>query len=280
MSCLVRIENYYESFTTSERKIADYLLQNAETSVKMSIHELAAAVNVAPSSITRFARRLDYKSFSEMRIELARGIDANIISDFTEALEWSSDQNELTQHFIQNVAAVCTDVLSLNGMDKFRQAAAILKGTSSVYLFGVGASSLVVQDLQQKLLKLRKRCIFTMDGNLGIQNAITAGKGDVVLAVSYGGNTTEVTLAVRYAKENGATIIAITRYGQNALSELADLNLYIPTVEQITKIAAIFSRYAQLFMVDVIFLNLAQIEENDPVQMLEQYRSLWRPQER
>ena len=33
-------------------------------------------------------------------------------------------------------------------------------------------------------------------------------------------------------------------------------------------------------MVDVIFLNLAQVEENDPAQMLEQYRTLWRPQER
>ncbi len=278
MSCLVRIEQSYPSLTASEQKIADFLTQNAESAFKMSIHEMAAAVNVSPSSITRFVRKLGYKTFGEMRIELVREVDASIVSDFNMALQWSTTQDTLSQHFIQNIGNVCSGVLSLNEMSRFREAASLIGRAQAVYLFGVGASSLMAQDLLQKLLKLRKRCIYTMDGNLGIQNAITAGKEDVVIAVSYGGSTNEVNLAVRQAKENGCPVLAVTRYAQTPLSAMSDLCLYIPNVEQVTKIAAIFSRYAQLFAVDVIFLNLAQVAEDDPAKLLEQYRELWRPQ--
>lgn len=277
MSCLVRIENYYHSFTASERKIADFLLQNAESAVKMNIHQLAAEINVAPSSITRFVRRLDYKSFSEMRIELVRGVDVNSIDNFNEVLKWSHNRDELCSHFVQNMASVCMDTLDLNGMQKLKDAAQIIQDAKVVFLFGVGASALIAQDLQQKLMKLRKRCIYHLDGNFGAHNAMMAQKEDVVIAVSYGGITKEVNLAVRYAKASGCRVIAITRYGRTPLSEMADISLSIPNVEQVTKIAAIFSRYAQLFIVDVLFLNLAQTTEEDPAKMLSQYRSLFEP---
>ena len=230
MSCLFRIENYYDSFTASEKKIADYLSQNAENAVKMNIYELAAEINVAPSSITRFVHRLNYKTFSDMKIDLVRSVDVSSINDFNEVLNWSKNEDDLSEHFIQHMSAVCRETLDLNEIAKFRKAADMVEQAEIVYLFGVGASAFIVQDLQQKLMKLKKRCIYNHDGSFGAQNALMATSKDIVIAVSYGGITQEVNFAVRHAVENKCPVIAITRYARTPLSQMADISLFIPNV--------------------------------------------------
>ena len=51
--------------------------------------------------------------------------------------------------------------------------------------------------------------------------------GDVVLAISYSGETQETYLAAKAARERGARIITITQAGGNRLSRLADYPLYM-----------------------------------------------------
>ncbi|WP_444658089.1 MurR/RpiR family transcriptional regulator [Caproiciproducens sp. R2] len=274
MNCLTRISQYYNSFTKAERRIADYITQNSEQTVKLSIYGLASAAGVAPSTVTRFVHNLEYKSFNEMRIELVRNVDVKTVNDFNEILQWGNNKDDLNQHFLHNITSVCQEALNINRLEKFREAVSIIHRAKLVYFFGIGASSLIVQDLQQKLMKMHKCCIYNIDGNFGTQNAIMAGPDDVVVAVSYSGITREVNLAVQRAKENGCKVIAITRYGHTTLSELADICLSVPNVEQVTKVAAIFSRYAQLFIVDILFLNFVNESGEDPAKMLTDYRSL------
>lgn len=69
-------------------------------------------------------------------------------------------------------------------------------------------------------------------------------------------------------------MIAFTRYARTTLSAAADINLYIPNVEQVTKAASIFPRYSALFIVDTLFLHLVQAMDGDPAQTLSDYRSL------
>ncbi len=269
-----RIDNYYAYFTVSEKKIADYLLANAENAVRMSIIELADEIGVAASSLTRFARRIDYHSFNEMRLDLAKQIDSSSISDFEKVLSWNASPEGISRQFIDGIQNACRSAMELNNMKKFEDAARIIDRAEVVYLFGVGASSLIAQDLEQKLMKMRKRCVYNLDGNIGKQNAILASPKDVVIAVSYGGGTEEVNQAVQYAHRNACPVIGITRFCPTALSDMSDICLYTPNVEKIMRIASIFSRYAQMFIVDVLFMQLARITKEDPAKTLSEYREL------
>jgi DNA-binding MurR/RpiR family transcriptional regulator len=274
MNCVTRISQYYNFFTKAERKIADYIIQNPEETVRLTIYDLADVTGVAPSTVTRFVHNLEYKNFNEMRMELVRSVDVNTVNDFNEILQWGNSKNDLSQHFLHNVTSVCQETLSINQMEKFQETASLVNKASLVFFFGVGASSLIVQDMQQKLMKMHKRCIYNMDGNFGAQNALMASSDDIVIAVSYSGITREVNLAAQRAQQNGCKIIAITRYGHTSLSGIADICLFVPNVEQVTKVAAIFSRYAQLFIVDILFLNFVNECGENPAKMLTDYRSL------
>lgn len=98
---------------------------------------------------------------------------------------------------------------------------------------------------------------------------------DVVIAFSYSGHTKEVNVAVEKAKEKGAKIITVTGNIKCKLRTLSDISLVVPSVElNESRLAAIFSRYGQLFVVDVLFVGLAKRLSNSPNQLLSGYKEL------
>ncbi|MDD2626631.1 MAG: SIS domain-containing protein, partial [Candidatus Methanomethylophilus sp.] len=52
--------------------------------------------------------------------------------------------------------------------------------------------------------------------------------GDVLIAISGSGNSENVLRAVRYAKDQGCTIIAMTGYNGGKLRLLADCSIHVP----------------------------------------------------
>ena len=277
MSCLTRITNYYPQLTASERKIADYLTNNPESAVKLNINELAKVIPCAPSSITKFVKKLDYRSFSDMRLELMRNVDSSSAADFSQFLGWSGSPDSISQYYMQGITRTLQATLEINEFDKFTKHAQMIADAHTVYLFGVGNSSIIAQDMMQKLIRLNKRCIFCLDGNFGVQNSMLATPEDVALAISYGGDTDEVNIAARRIREAKCPLIAFTRCAKTPLSSMADLNLQVPNIEQVTRIASLFSRYSFLFLVDIVYLKYAQIAGFDSNAILREYRELHKP---
>ena len=60
-----------ESFSRSERRLADIILTDVDKAVNGSIVELAARADISPPTVTRFCRRLGCQSFAEFKVRLA-----------------------------------------------------------------------------------------------------------------------------------------------------------------------------------------------------------------
>ena len=70
-SIFEKISHAYYDLTAAEKRTADYLLANRESCHLLSIAELAVKGGVAEATISRFCRRLGYKSFHAFKIALA-----------------------------------------------------------------------------------------------------------------------------------------------------------------------------------------------------------------
>ena len=277
MSCKDKIEVYAPSFTKTEKVVAQYLLDNTELALKMSIHELAEETNASAASITRFCHKLGYDNFKKMRADLAPAADELAVDDFSRVMAWINDSEALVKNYLMGMNDVCRQALQLNSMKDIREIAQVIHNADTVYMFGIGASSIIARNLQEKLVKLRKRCIFHPDSNFAVQIANSAAENDVAVAISYSGLTEDVLRAARNARKNGCPIVVMARQGNSPLRKMADYILSIPNVEQVTRITSLFPRYAQLMLVDILFLNVAQIMGIDPSEILKEYRSIMRP---
>ena len=272
---LHKIRNQYTQFSRSEKIIADYFLQNSQEVINLSIHDLAAKIGTSSSSISRFVRKINDKSFAETKVDLAKNSMQENYKQSSEIISLADEFELLPSKLLSLINQSCNDIALLNPISLFTEAIDLLENADVVYFFGVGASSLIATDLQQKLIRIGKKCIYHHDSNFGVLNSTTTTSRDVVVAISYTGHTREVLIPVRRSKENGAKIITFTNESSNPLMKMGDVKLLIPDREKAeSRISTMFSRYEQLYIIDILFLGLSKRIVKSPEKVINDYHTL------
>ena len=67
MQTLGIIESYYPSFTKSEKRIADFIIESNSKVIDLTLSELAVMLNVGEATIVRFCRKMKLKGFQELK---------------------------------------------------------------------------------------------------------------------------------------------------------------------------------------------------------------------
>lgn len=257
MSCIFKIKEGFNSFTNTEKKLAEYILNNSKKVVSLSAQELAKNANISPAAVVRFSKSLGYKGFTALKVDLARNSGEN-----EKEIDITIGPDESTEAIVKKIGKSNTntikETLNLINIEKISSAIDILCNAKNIYLFGIGASGLVAIDFQYKLLRINKQVVYQNDPHIQLASSVHIGSGDVALGISYGGESKEVNLGIKKAKENGAKTIAITKYNKNTLSKLGDIVLYLPNEEKELRLGAISSRIAALTLTDILFLGIAR----------------------
>ena len=79
---------------------------------------------------------------------------------------------------------------------------------------------------------------------------------------------------IKIAKTTGATTISITKFGNNTLSEKADIKLFISSPETSMRSGARGSRIAQLNVIDILFTGVGSIEYPEIKKYLDRTRKV------
>ncbi len=98
-----------------------------------------------------------------------------------------------------------------------------MESAETVFLYGVGASSLVVEDILQKWSRVGKPIIFEKDIHVLLPQLVSNEKKKVLWLVSNSGRSADVVALAELAKSMNIEIIALTQFGNNPLSKIADV---------------------------------------------------------
>lgn len=273
MSCVLKIKEAFSSLTTSEQKIADYILSNKDEVVSESAQNLANKIGTSPATLVRFAKNLGYQGLPELKIDLARdSLDDR--SDLTSDLKPGDNVKVLSQKIFNHRISNLEKLLKLINYDSIETASDLLRNAENIYLIGVGASGLVCRDLYHKFSRIGKKVVYDSDFHvfLAVVNNISAK--DVIVAISYSGDTSEVNFAIELAKNRGAKVIAITQMGKNTLNKLSDVSCHVPSCEKYLRVGAIESRDASLYIADLLYLSVAMSNFDSTSLKLKQSRDL------
>ena len=66
-SALLRLREYRDSISPTERTIADYLLDHPESAMECGVHELAERTFSSASTIIRMCRRIGFDGYKDFR---------------------------------------------------------------------------------------------------------------------------------------------------------------------------------------------------------------------
>lgn len=267
---LTRLRYSEGDLSPSEKKIAEYILANAKDAVRQNIQELAEAAGGSPAAVTRLCKRISVKGFSELRVLLAEELSSTAesqepfyVPDFTD----TDDESSIIRNLLRSVSTNLAMIPALLSSEAVKAAAERILSSKRLLLLGIGASHIVAEDFFQKCLRvgILAACPSEEDLILLASTALTAD--DTALIVSYSGETPVIKKAAREAKERGASVVAITRYGASALSACADIVLNVPAVESTFRQGATVSRLSQLLVVDALYSSML-IKINNPKELI------------
>ncbi|MBM6837131.1 MurR/RpiR family transcriptional regulator [Clostridium saudiense] len=257
MSCIFKIKEGFNSFTNTEKKLANYILKNKEEVVNLSAQELSDKADISPAAVVRFSKTLGYKGFTALKVDLAKDRDERENDTSVIISEDDSINDIIRKVKVSNTSSI-DETIGLLNVDTISNIIEAMVNAKRIYLFGIGASGIVAMDLQQKLLRINKNSLYQMDPHTQISSSVHITDEDVAIGISYSGETKEVNTPLKIAKENGAKTIAITRYNKNSLSKLADYTVYLPNDEKDLRVGAITSRIDALTIVDILYLGVAK----------------------
>jgi len=259
--CLVKLREVFDDLKPSEKKVARYILNYTDEVVGMPIGELAERSGVSKAAVVRLSKTLGFSGYRDFAIEIA----GDMASQKPDGNEYTDIQpGDKLETIIKNVCLnnkkAIDDTLQVLDQGEVKKAVEAVHKAKQINFYGVGASGIVALDASQKFMRINKFCQAYTDPHLQVTAAANLMKGDVAFAISYSGETKDILESARVAKQSGAIIIAVTKYGKSTLSETADIKLFLSSPETTMRSGAMASRIAQLNMIDIVFSGVASME--------------------
>lgn len=126
-----------------------------------------------------------------------------------------------------------------------------------IYLSGVGASSVLAQQLRIKLMRLDIPSIFFEDTHLQLESNINMKKDDLLICFTTLAKSVQNHQFIQLANERNAKVILITQFGNQKLADKATVTLYTSCVENNFRLTNQTPIIVQSIIIDTLFLALA-----------------------
>lgn len=271
-----RIRGALTGLQPAMARVGSFIVNHPKDVAGMTISSLAEATEVSETTVVRFCREVGIDGYSQLRLGLALELGARSEADgrFEGATDISPDDTLLSavEKIAYADARSVEDSAKALSMETLEAVVARIVEARRIDIFGVGASGLVVLDLQQKLHRIGLISFALVDPHQAMVSAALLDPQCVAIAISHSGATTDTIEALEQAKKHGATTVAITNAPRSPLAAVADFVLTTAAMETTFRSAATGSRLAQLTVVDCLFVGVAQQRLEASMQALDETR--------
>lgn len=279
MLSLLKIKGMLDQLSASERKLADFILDNSNLLRDYSSQQLADAVGISQSSVVKFCQKLGYKGYPDLKLAITEAV-VTATTLQREAPENNAELSglaQLAEQLQQSLWQGLRGLLTINPESRLQQAAKLLQQARQILLAGSAHSAVVAADMQSRLLELGKLALFHSDPAVSLQLARTLPEGSIVLLISDSGENADLLRLEKYAKRRQLQIISLTRFQTSAQSAVADVTLFTLDTETDEHLARLVTQQAQQHLCHLLYLLLCQspsyrqhiIEHNKLLALLE-----------
>ena len=251
---IANIRAKYNSFSRTEKMIADFLLEKPDNLLPLYITDRAKECGASEATIVRFSKKLGYEGYPALKLALAkeaetRPVNKNISSEdspidiFSKVCEDIYCSLEKTKNAISKDAleACCTRIMT----------------AEKILVLGLGNSSSVANDASHKMFRLGLNAHPYTDNHMQAIATAHTDEKSVVIGISHSGASRDILDAMQIAKSMGAFTVAITNFERSPINKVSDVVLNTVSDETNYRILGLSSRIAGLAIIDTIYSYLA-----------------------
>ena len=223
---LAVIRNNMSTFSKGQKLIGKFILDNYDKAAFMTASKLGKTVHVSESTVVRFAAERGDGGDPAMRKtgqEMSRS-KLTTIQRIEVSNDRSGDHDILSMVVQSDIEKIRMSLEEINREDFSAAVDAIVKARR-IYILGVRSSNTLSSFLSFyfNLIFEDVRHVQTTLASEMFEQLLRVREGDVVIGISFPRYSTRTVRAMEYARDQGATVVAIT---DSELSPLADSASY------------------------------------------------------
>ncbi len=216
-----RIRGSLAAMTSAERTVAEWVLAHPEPLLALSMSQLADECRVSDTTVLRMCRTAGFDGYTAVKLAIAQ----DLVSP-AQLLQHDLEEGDSTADVVRKLFAASSqamnDTASLLDPASLDRVVGYLESARTTLVCAVGASQIVAQSIDLRLLRLGLHCTAPADSQNQLARAALLEPGDLVIAVSYSGTTKDLLAVAELAHARGIRIVVITGNAASPLARLAD----------------------------------------------------------
>lgn len=248
----------------SEKAVAAYILKNPEEVILLSMRALAEKTTVSDNTVFRFCRTCGFSGYLDFKTALVPQIISKKGSIYQQV--GIRDQFSIQKDKIsENICHTIKHTFDSMAEEEIGKAAEKIAYSSMTVVVGLASSYGVSMILADSLLTLGIPSLALAD-RVAIERTCSSLKSSTVLVgFTHSGETEEVFLAVRRARENRAFTILVSN--NLIVKQEVQADIYLLTQAPTASIAGSYfslPRIAQLAIVELILNKIPGLLQDKP----------------
>lgn len=266
MSPLLKIRAERDQMSAIERRIADFVIENAHLLRDYSSQQLANTLKISQSSVVKFSQKLGFKGYPDLKFSIGESLARGDGGDATvngEAAR-TDPHAALAESLWQSKASAEQETRLINPPVTIDAIARAIGGAGKVFLIGLGEDGIPARAFAMRLSLLGILTVHHFDAVLMTAGIASAGPGDVLLAFSEYGQQPALCKISRQFREQHGEVVSITRHRANPLRAHAGFSLLVSAHDERRHVEPLLYDSALRHLLDMIFVLLC---ENDPARL-------------
>ncbi len=271
---LTMIRENMHTFSKGQKKIASFILESYDKAAFMTASRLGKKVGVSESTVVRFAAELGYDGYPDMQKSLQKMIRNRLTS--VQRIEVTNDRigdQDLLSTVLQSDIEKIRVTLEELDRDSFSHAVDAIVSAKKIYIIGVRSSAAIAAFMAFYFNLIFDNVVMVSANTASevFENLLRVGEGDVVIGVSFPRYSSRTVQAMNFARDRGATTVAIT---DSEASPLAPISHY--TLKARSDMASfVDSLVAPLSLVNALLVAVSRKKNDDLAHTFQTLEQIW-----
>ena len=271
---LTVIQENMSTFSKGQKRIANYILESYDKAAFMTASRLGKTVSVSESTVVRFAAELGYDGYPSMQRSLQKMIRNRLTS--VQRIEVSNDRigdQDLLSSVLQSDIEKIRLTLEEVDRQSFDRAVDAIVSARKIYIMGVRSSASLATFLSFYFNLIFDNVISVAANTASevFETMLRVGAEDVVIGVSFPRYSSRTVQAMNFARDRGATTIAITDSEASPLAAIADHALLAKS----DMASFVDSLVAPLSLVNALLVAVSRKKNDDLAHTFQTLEDIW-----
>ena len=271
---LAAIQENVHTFSKGQRKIASFILESYDKAAFMTASRLGKKVGVSESTVVRFAFELGYDGYPDMQRSLQKMIRNRLTT--VQRIEVTNDRlgdQDLLSMVLQSDIEKIRQTLEELDRDSFYSAVDAIVAARKIYIIGVRSSASIASFLHFYFNLIFDNVVQVSANTASeiFESLLRVGEGDVVIGVSFPRYSSRTVQAMSFARDRGATTVAIT---DGEASPLAPISRY-SLMARSDMASFVDSLVAPLSLVNALLVAVSQRKNDDLSRTFQTLEDIW-----